>query len=241
MHASVQHRDTGLGISTAVSVVLHAVLFAVILWWQQLLPVAEPAQTTYYVDVINLPVADPRTGSPTQTASEAPLAQQKPTPAAPASPVKSVAPLQKPDSADDTAAFQQRLAKLEGKLDEQRQAATLDALKKRVNLRGKVGIPQGTGAESGSDYTAYLHSRLKDAFRDTISYQSKDPFVMVRITIDGQGKILRTRLERSSGDRAFERSVIKAIALAEQTIVPPPDHKLFEGAFVFKPQGVSQK
>jgi len=141
----------------------------------------------------------------------------------------------------ESAAFQERIAKLEGKVDAQRQSAAFEALRKKVAARGKVGMPKGTGTESGSDYTAYLHSRLKDAFRDTISYQTKNPFVMVRITIDGDGRIIRTRIEKSTGDKAFELSVARAITLAEQAIVPPPSRTVYEGAFVFKPQGVTQR
>jgi len=143
-------------------------------------------------------------------------------------------------SAPDTA-FQESLAKLQGKVDAQRQAAAFETLRKKVAARGKVGMPRSTGNEAGSDYTAYLHSRLKDAFSETISYQSKNPFIMVRLTIDGDGHILRTRIEKSSGDKVFELSVIRAITLAEQSIVPPPGRAVFEGAFVFKPQGVLQK
>jgi colicin import membrane protein len=64
---------------------------------------------------------------------------------------------------------------------------------------------------------------------------------MMRLTIDGNGKIIRSRVEKSSGDKVFELSVTRAVALAEQTIVPPPGRTVYEGAFVFKPQGVSQK
>jgi len=141
----------------------------------------------------------------------------------------------------ESASFQERLASLEGKVDAQRQAAAFEALRKKVAARGKVGMPRGTGNETGSEYTAYLHSRLKDAFRETISYQSKNPFVMVRLTIDADGRLIRNRTEKSSGDKTFELSVNRAITLAEQTIVPPPSRTVYEGVFVFKPQGVSQK
>lgn len=244
MYQFVKHSDTGLGVSIALSVAFHAAAFAFLVWWQQLLPVLGPVQTTYYVDVVNLPVASPQSGSPTQSGHEATPAPQTPTPPVMSSPPaaaktdtgKTPAP-----AGESAAAFQERLAKLEGKVDAQRQAAAFEALRKKVAARGKVGMPRGTGSEAGSDYTAYLHSRLKDAFRETISYQTKNPFVMVRLTIDGNGRIIRTRIERSSGDKIFELSVIRAITLAEQTIVPPPSHTVYEGAFAFKPQGVVQQ
>ena len=151
---------------------------------------------------MNLPVADPRAGSPTQTGNEdkiAPPPPASPVMTSPAAPTK-VMPGKKPSTAPvaESAAFQERMAKLEGKVDAQRQAAAFEALRKKVAARGKVGMPRGTGTEAGSDYTAYLHSRLKDAFRETISFQSKNPFVMVRLTIDGDGRIIRTRFEKST-------------------------------------------
>ena len=245
MYQLVAHKDTGLGVTTALSVTFHVAAFAFLVWWQQLMPNLGPVQTTYYVDVVNLPVADPRAGSPTQTGNEEKSAPPPPappvmtSPAAPTKPVPGKRP--SPVPVAESAAFQERMAKLEGKVDAQRQAAAFETLRKKVAARGRVGMPRGTGTEAGSDYTAYLHSRLKDAFRETISFQSKNPFVMVRLTIDGDGRIIRTRFEKSSGDKVFELSVTRAITLAEQTIVPPPGRTVFEGAFVFKPQGVSQQ
>jgi len=245
MHSIAQHKDSGLGVTTALSVAFHAAAFAFLVWWQQHIPTLGPVQTTYYVDVVNLPVAHPQAGNPTQTGHEETPAPPTPAPPAMTVPAPSFKPVTGKKTAqpaeDTAAAFQERLAKLESKADEQRQSAAFDALKKKVSLRGKVGMPSGTGNETGSDYTAYLHSRLKDAFRETISYQSKAPFVMMRLTIDGNGKIIRSRVEKSSGDKVFELSVTRAVALAEQTIVPPPGRTVYEGAFVFKPQGVSQK
>jgi colicin import membrane protein len=132
------------------------------------------------------------------------------------------------------------MAKLAGKAEEQRQSAALESLRQKV-IGGKAGMPSASGTQAGSDYTAYLHSRLKDAFRETISFQSKAPFVVVRLTIDADGRIVRTRIERSSGDKMFENAVQRAITLAEQRIVPPPGRITYEGSFVFKPQGVTQR
>ncbi len=247
MYQLVARKDTGLGVTTALSVAFHAAAFAFLVWWQQLMPNLGPVQTTYYVDVVNLPVANPRAGSPTDTGNETKTAPPAPAPApqamtTPAVPSKT-APGKKPTTAStaESAAFQERMARLEGRVDAQRQSAAFEELRKKVAARGKVGMPKGSGTEAGSDYTAYLHSRLKDAFRDTISYQTKAPFVMVRITIDGDGRIIRTRIEKSTGDKAFELSVMRAITLAEQAIVPPPSRTVYEGAFVFKPQGVTQR
>lgn len=133
------------------------------------------------------------------------------------------------------------MARLEGKVDAQRQSAAFEELRKKVATRGKVGMPKGAGTESGSDYTAYLHSRLKDAFGKTLTNKpANNQFVMVRLVIDRDGRIV-SRFDRSSGDKSLELAVTRAIALAEQTIVPPPSKTVYEGAFIFKPQGVTQR
>jgi colicin import membrane protein len=105
---------------------------------------------------------------------------------------------------------------------------------------GRAGMPTGTGKEAGSDYLAYLQSRLKDAFHETISYTSKTPEMTVRIFIDTDGKLARKKTERSSGDPAFEISVFAAIDAASKKFTPPPSHKVFEGVFVFKREGITQ-
>lgn len=257
MHRFRNTKNSGLGYSTALSALLHGAVFGLVIWWQQFIPAPGPMQTTYYVDVVNLPVASPRLGDPagSDKSEDAALLQTAPVPVppAPAAPVVPVAPTKpamtvpakQPTAtqktiARETAAFEEQMAKMEGRADARRQSDAIEAIRKKV-VAGRAGMPDGTGSEAGSDYTAYLHSRLKDAFKDTISYQSKNPFVMLRLTIDGDGRIIRTRIEKSSGDKVFELSVNRAIAQAEQTLVPPPDRKLYEGAFVFKPEGISQQ
>lgn len=229
------------------SVLLHAVLFAALLWWRQMIPDLGPVQTTYYVDVVNLPVADPRAGSPLQSADTGDVAPPPPPESAPAltTPVPAAparTPTKRPASpSTDAGAFDQRLANLQTTADSRRQAQRLDELRAKVAAGGRSGTPKGTGSGAGSDYTAYLHSRLKDAFRETISYQSTAPFVAVRLTIDANGRLVRSRFEKSSNDEKFELSVRRAISLAEPSFGPPPGRTQYEGVFVFRPEGVAQQ
>lgn len=240
MHAVQRRSDTWLGVTLLFSAAIHVAAFGLIVWLQRLSPDLGALQTTYYVDVVNLPVASPRSGSPvppTQTAeqevSTAPLAGPVTHPTA-------TRPKAGTGPRSDSQSFQERMATLATRAEEQRQAAALESLRQKV-ASGRAGMPGASGTQAGSDYTAYLHSRLKDAFRETISYQSKAPFVAVRLTIDTAGRIARVRFEQSSGDKLFERSVQRALELAEQRIVPPPGHTTYEGTFVFRPQGVSQR
>jgi colicin import membrane protein len=241
--------DTGLGVSFILSTVIHLAVFLLVLWLGRSAPENMALQETYYVDVVNLPVASPQAGSPTQKGND--TEQQQP-PMVPEGPMTLPAPPKakteakgKPDkgkeAAAESAAFAERMAKLERLSEAQQEEARIAQLRSQVKTQGsgRPGMPEGSGKEAGSDYTAYIQSRLKDAFRETISYSSKNPVVVVRLFIDPDGKLARRKTERSSGDRAFEISVLRAIELAGEKFTPPPDHKVFEGVFVFKPQGIT--
>jgi colicin import membrane protein len=204
---------------------------------------------TYYVDIVNLPVASPQAGSPTQKGNDV---ESAPPPRAPESPMsipqprtKGSKPVARPNARTpqaDESNFSDNLAKLKGKAEAREQEAALERLRNKLASpgSGRAGMPAAKGNEAGSDYTAYIQSRLKDAFRETISYSSKNPEIVVRIFIDADGKVARKKIERSSSDRAFEISVLRAIELASEKFTPPPNRKIFEGVFVFKPQGISQ-
>ncbi len=245
--------DRGIGVSCIVSTVIHLTVFLLLLWWGKLFPVNITYQETYYVDVVNLPVANPRAGSPTQKGNEAQVAP--PPPPAPASAmklpeksapaaktaVKPGAGAAKADPAKSDAAFAERMAKLEKINEARHEEAVMERLRSKIKASGsgRADMPTGSGTEHGSDYTAYIQSRLKDAFAETISYSGKNPEMIVRIFIDAGGKLTRRTIERSSGDHAFELSVLRAIDLASEKFTPPPAKKLFEGVFVFKPQGIT--
>ncbi|HEX9080416.1 MAG TPA: energy transducer TonB [Desulfuromonadaceae bacterium] len=248
--------DTGLGVSFICSTAIHMAVFLLVIWWSRHAPENMQLQETYYVDVVNLPVASPRAGSPTQKGNDKELAPPPPT--APEGPMTMPAPkaeargkAAKPaataakgnETAQESSAFAKRMAKLENQAAAQEEASALARLRAKLKAggSGRAGMPAGSGTQAGSDYTAYIQSRLKDAFRETISYSSKSPEVVMRLFIDTDGKLTRRKLERSSGDRAFEISVLRAVEMASEKFPPPPNHKLFEGVFVFRPQGISQK
>ncbi|KAB0667328.1 TonB family protein [Oryzomonas japonica] len=250
--------DAGMGVSFSISAVIHLAVFLLLLWWGQLFPTTATVQETYYVDVVNLPVANPRAGSPTQKGNDAeappppqthesPLSMPSPPQpstkarTAPTGKAQKAEKTEKADTSSD-AAFAEKMAKLESKAESQQQEAALERLRKKVKTTGsgRTGMPAGSGSEAGSDYTAYVQSRLKDAFYQTISYTSKNPEVVVHLYIDADGKVTRQKIEKSSGDRTFELSVLRAVEKAGDKLVPPPNHKVFEGTFVFKPKGISR-
>lgn len=244
--------ESGIGSFLMVSAVMHVAVFLLALWWTRLFPFQMSLQETYYVDVVNLPVASPRAGSPTQQGESAeappppPLpapsgAMALPAPPKPASRVPAPAARDKVTGAAESDEFAERMAKLASKAESREQDAAIERLRRKVTAggSGRSGMPSATGSEAGSDYAAYLQSRLKDAFRDTISYTSKQPEVLVRLVVSADGRISRKKIEKSSGDRAFELAVLRAVDLASEKFPPPPGRKPFEAVFVFRPQGIS--
>lgn len=248
------------GISLCVSVILHILCVVVLVWWQRLAPPPMVMQETYYVDVVNLPVASPRAGSPTQQGNMAeaappptPQVEEKsialPPPRKPTDSVKkgkSPKPVPRNTPDMDSNDFAQKMARLEGKVASGQHEVVMDRLRRKVassgsgSGSGRAGMPNARGQEAGSDYIAYIQSRLKDAFRTTISYSSRTPEVVVRITIDSSGRLSRKKIEHSSGDRTFELAVLRAIDMASEKFTSPPDNRMFEGVFVFRPQGISK-
>lgn len=247
--------DTGMGVSFIVSTVIHLTVFLLLAWYgSHRAPLK--VEETYYVDVVNLPVAAPRSGSPSQKGNDTPQApappKAPPPPMAlptPPKPGASAQTVKKPatpaktsgTAAESSAEFAERMAKLEREAEARQEEAALARLREKVKSQGsgRAGMPGGVGKEAGSDYMAYIQSRLKDAFQKTINHTSQNPEMSVRIFIDTDGRISRKKAERSSGDRAFEISVFRAIDAASEKFTPPPGRKVFEGVFVFKREGIT--
>jgi colicin import membrane protein len=203
----------------------------------------------YYVDVVNLPVAVPQAGFPDSSeTARVPLpalpSPQMQLPAkADAKPATSAVPAKagKPTPVGESAReFKERMDRLENEVEARHAAAALESLAKRGAGKAPVGMPSGVGSEAGSDYAGYLQSRLKDAFKTTIAYQSKNPEVVLRLTIDRYGRVVRFLMERSSGDKLFEDAVARAVDKAEKTFPPPPGGGTFDYGFVFRPVGVGK-
>ncbi|MDO9068066.1 MAG: energy transducer TonB [Deltaproteobacteria bacterium] len=245
--------DTGMGVSCIASTVVHLAVFLLLVWWGTLFPVNMNLQETYYVDVVNLPVSAPQAGHPQQKGDDTeavPPVSKLPENRMTVPPThksgiakpsdKSAKTVEKTADPNESE-FAERMSKLEGKSEARRQEAIMERLRSKLvtSGSGRSGMPSATGKEAGSDYTAYIQSRLKDAFRETISFTSKNPEIFVRLFIDSNGKLTRRKLERSSGDRAFELSVQRAIDMASEKFPPTTDKKIFEGVFVFKPQGIT--
>lgn len=231
-------REIGFGTALAASAGLHLTLFFLLSYFQILGRGPMQLQPTYYVDLTSLPTASPGGGSSTPLPPP-PAPAVEPGGAAPvATPAR---PASSPTSAQE---FEERMNRLSRQQEERRLEESMEALRRRLGNTG-TGPAQKGGAGSdplgGSDYGSYIQSRLRDAFARTIASGSSNPQVVVRLTLDRQGRIIRQRIERSTGDRLFEDAVKRAIALAEASFPANPEGRDYENGFVFRPEGVGSR
>jgi len=232
------------------SFLCHLALFSLIIWFQSP-PVFNPSEEPVtYVDMVTLPVASPQAGTPAPAEEQAQKAPAAPAPVRPAAaamalpaakpkaklPPPAKGKAEKPAPVDDGREFSERLEKIERLAEDKRQAAVLARLRKGGSKA--VGMPGAKGTEAGSDYSSYIQSRLKDAFREVMASQTRAPQVLVRISIGPDGRITSYRVERNSGDPLFDDAVARAVALAGRSFKPPPGGLPFERVFRFKPEGV---
>jgi colicin import membrane protein len=244
-------RYPGPGGMFTLSLVCHLAIFSLIIWANAdsvFKPAEEPVT---YVDMVTLPVASPQAGTPVAAQEKLPQPAAAPAPPpAPAATMALPAPKSKPKLAppvkgktekqappvEDGREFKERLEKLERQAEDKRQAEVLARLRKGGGKA--VGMPGATGTQAGSDYSSYIQSRLKDAFKDVIASQTAAPQVLVRITIGTDGRISGYRVEKKSGDPIFDDAVSRAVTLAGRSFKPPPGGVPFERVFRFKPEGV---
>lgn len=243
-------KDAGLGSSLFFSLLLHTAFILTIVLVGSFRAIQLNEAPVYYVDVVNLPVANPRSGSPSdRSRTQAPQAPSRErevmklpgsTPRKIPSVVSTKA--KREPHPETEKEFQERLAKLERKVEGRHTESAIEALRKKVaSGGGRSGIPGGRGTEAGSDYANYIQSRLRDAFALTISSSSRNPSVVVRLTINSSGKLIKYRVEKSSGDTSFEESVSRAVEQASENFPPPPGRKEFQQGFIFRPEGVGKK
>ncbi len=242
--------DTGMGASFTASAVIHLAVFLLLVWWGQLFSPQMAIQETYYVDVVNLPTSNPQSGSSAQkpgeaesapaTAQEPPMTEPLPSKSAPKAGTKFAKPAAPQESAESEAAFAERMAKFAEKAETQQLEEKLKKMSNRaISGNTKIGAPAAGGTEAGSRYGDFIKSRLEDALKVTSYSTTKNPEVAVRLTISAEGRLLRMKMERSSGDAAFELAVRRAIDLASEKFTAPPNRAVFENGFLFKPKGIS--
>jgi colicin import membrane protein len=246
-------KEPGISGMLAFSLLFHAVMFGIIYKFSHFTSIHPPESQAYYVDIVNLPVAHPQSGTPSapvKSASTAASPQRQemklPVPARKKSEASPTTPSTKKTqkeirSGETDEDFNKRLARLEQKADSKHESAAIDAIRNRLSTGGRAGMPGAKGKEAGSDYASYIQSRLSDAFQETINYQSSNPEVVIKLRISRYGKVIGYRVEHSSRDKLFEASVSRAISIASENFPPPPGGTDFEQGFVFRRKGVGKR
>jgi len=209
--------------------------------------------TPYYVDIVSLPSIDPAPAgseslpapAPPPPAAQQPIPAQKPAMALPAKqpPAKPAAPSAVPDQSareQEAREFSERMNRLEHDSAAKHQAEALAALQKRAAEKKAASGSQAPGSNKGSDYGAYIQSRLKDALESTIAHREKKPETAVRLYIDKTGKLVRFVMVQPSSDKLFNDSVIRAIEKAKTSFLPVPSGTGFDKLYVFSPQEVKK-
>lgn len=241
-------KDPRMGRVLLLSTLLHLTLLGVAERLSRFIPPL-PHHPPYEVEIVSLPVAEPLHSDTPPAADISPTEsshQQETFPPTP-SPPRSSHPSSKapmvsspPSQQDSDAELERRIEALRRKEEERHLEESLGRLRRKSAPPPPTGSPAGSGTEQGGDYTIYLHEILSKAFRETITYQSVAPETAVRIIIDGKGRLIGTRIDRRSGDRLFDDAVLRAIGKVARTLRPPPDGRVYEHGFVFRPEGVGQ-
>lgn len=253
--------DPRLGRMLLLSVGVHLVVVAALLlagqdrFRRDLRPV-------YRVDLVSLPVPSPQAGRPdagpkpaasppkAEPVKPAPVKIAKPEPVKPSAVVKKAEAVKKTTEAQpkpksgktqdeeslakslremqDRAALERRLAEMRQKTAGQGAAGA-----------APVGMPDGKGTEAGSSYDLWLQTRLKEqwSYSPYLGGGRTDLEALFLLRFDAKGTFIDYRIQRSSGNRQFDESIVRALLklFKEQGLPSPPKRATeFEVAFNLK-------
>lgn len=245
-------RDRAIGWMFILSFAIHFITFF-IFNSTDLFRATLPESAPYYVDIVSLPAVDPAPAggvpapAPPSPAVKPPVPAQKPAMALPAKQLPTKAAALAPATAmdqerreQDAREFTERMSRLEHGSEARHQADALAAMQKRAAEKKFAGGSPASGIDQGSDYGAYIQSRLKDALSSTIVYRSQKPEAAVHLYIDKTGKLIRYVMTRPSADKLFNNSVIRTIEKAKADFPPVPSGASFDKLYVFSPQEVKK-
>jgi colicin import membrane protein len=200
-------------------------------------------QPVYFVDLVNLPVARPQAGRPDvrrEPAKPKPAAEKKatrpeprpappPPPAKPkiAAPLKTAPPAPKPPKRQPKPSYDETLKTIQEMQQAKRRQQEIDALKAKLAELAKndtrqnvapaaapVGMPEGHGDQAGVEQRAWLQDFFKANWRlSKYQVESRNLEARVRVRYDAAGNLLDYKMEKSSGDQAFNDSVKRAVLL----------------------------
>jgi len=249
---ALQH-DTSARWSFLLSLAIHLLTVLIFNSAHFFRPVLHEA-TPYYVDIVSLPSLDPAPAgsesppapAPLPPVPATPLPEQKPAMSLPAKQTPAAKPPVPSPLAEQAAReqeareFNERMNRLERSADARHQADALASLQKRAAEKKPGGVSSKPGSAQGSDYGAYIQSRLKDALESTIVFRAQKPETAVHLYIDKTGKLIRYVMVRPSADKLFNDSVLRAIEKAKTTFPPVPSGAGFDKLYVFSPEEVKK-
>jgi len=195
----------------------------------------------YYVDLTQLPVANPQAGRPDarppeQKKTKAPAVRDKPAvkPATSAAPKLSKSDTPKtsktPNEQSD-AAIASKIEKLRAEQEREELKAKLAALAaddrrgEDSGVEAPLGMPDAHGSEVGVSQLAWLQAYLKEMW-SLSRYQVNrlDLKARAQLLYSGDGRLLDYKITESSGDEGFDESVRKAIGKASKLEFEPAEN-----------------
>lgn len=224
--------------SFTVSVVFHLTFLLVAVILIQHTGVTKTA-VPYIVSLVDdIPAAGPARGpAKTSETKASPPAKAE----APRAPEKAAVPKEhkaKPDPKarqEDDRRMRERIEALQAK----KKIEKMTALRKVIDVdRAKAGVERTPspsaghgGTTGGADYYSLIVSKIRQqwVFPETIG---KDLEAVVSIRIARDGRVTVEKMEKSSNNALFDRSVLRAIAMASP--LPPPAREMEMGVR-FKP------
>ena len=254
-------KDFGLVVAITCSLLAHVAFFTAFSFLAFFSPRCQPnAAPVYYVDMVNLPVANPRAGSPSERGSDAgsrgtcfsnehgvscypparnslhrPLTGKYPN-----RPLTGKQPSRRPKpkkSSENALPAWKRRSK-----GDKPQAPSTNFGKRLPRAAAGRGCRGERGRKPEATTAATSSHGLRDAFEKTIASGGRNPMVVVRLTIDQsrQGNRLPYRADVPE-TRYLKILLLGRCPWQRKTFPPPPGRREFQQGFIFKPEGVGKK